>query len=93
MRQTLVKQPSESRVFAMDFAAQLADGESLTSVSSVTAAPSGLTISGAATLSGAVASQRIAGGTAGVRYVVTFVVTTSASNTLEGEGYLLVKEL
>lgn len=92
-RQTLIKQPGESRLFAMDFAGQLADGETISAVNSVTATPSGLTISGAPTYSGAKASQRIAGGSAGVRYVVTFVVTTSASNVLEGEGYLLVKDL
>lgn len=90
---SLVKQPSESRNFSMDFSALLAPGESLTAVSSVVAVPAGLTLSGAATVSGAVATQRILGGTSGTKYVVTFVVTTSLSNTLEGEGILQVKDL
>jgi len=90
-----VKQPAESRLFAMDFTALLGVGETLAGVTSVTALPASpaLTLSGAATYSGAFASQRILGGTAGVRYKVTFVVTTSASNTLEGEGILQVKDL
>lgn len=90
---TLTKQPAESRLFEMDFAAMLATGETLSSVSSVTAAPAGLTLTGAASASGTSAFQRIEGGTAGVTYRVTFVVVTSNGNTLEGEGNLAVRDL
>lgn len=91
--QTLIKQPSESRLYTMEFAANLASGETLTSVSSVTASPSGLDLSATPSVSGTKAQQRIASGTAGVQYKVTFVVVTSAGNTLEGEGYLTVRQL
>lgn len=90
---SLVKQPSESRIFSMDFAGLMAAGETITSVSSVTATPNGLTLAGSPAASGQVATQRIAGGTSGHKYVVTFIVTTSLGNTLEGEGILQVRDL
>lgn len=90
---TLIKQPSENRLYSMDFAANLDEGETILSVSSVVAAPPGLTLSGSASASGTRASQRILGGTDGVLYKVTFIVVTSSGNTLEGEGFLRVKEL
>jgi hypothetical protein len=90
--ETLVKQPAESRLFSMDFSPLMATGETISAVSSCTALPTGLTISGAAT-SGQVATARIAAGTAGTKYKVTFVVTTSAGNTLEAEGVLQVRNL
>lgn len=90
---SLIKQPSESRLFAMDFSANLAAGESLASVVSVTVDKAGLTITDPPTYGGTKAQQRISGGTAETRYKVTFVVTTSAGNTLEGEGILQVMDL
>ena len=91
--QTLTKQPSESRQYAMEFAPMLEPGETLTAVSSVAATPTGLTLVGPAAFSGSVAQQRISGGTDAVTYKVTFVVTTTDGNTLEAEGYLRVKAL
>jgi hypothetical protein len=90
---TLIKQPSENRLYTMDFSAMLAAGETVTAVSSVVATPAGLTLNGAAIVNGALASQRISGGTSGAEYKVTFVVTTSGGNILEGEGFLQVKDL
>lgn len=92
MSDTRVKQPAESRLFSMDFTADLSPAEVLVTAS-CTAAPTGLTLTGPASVNSKVAQQRIAGGTAGTRYKVTFVVTTSLGNTLEAEGYLLVKDL
>lgn len=77
----------------MDFAALLARGETLTAVSSVVASPSGLTLSGIAAVSGTLAQQRISGGVSGKEYKVTFIVTTTAGNTIEGDGILQVKDL
>lgn len=77
----------------MDFSPLLAAGETITSVTSVVASPNTLTLSGPATFTGAFAVQRIAGGTAGTKYKVTFVVVTSMGNTLESEGFLQVKDL
>lgn len=90
---TLIKQPTESRLYTMEFASNMEESETITAVSSVTATPSGLTLSGGAGFNGTRATQRISGGVAGTRYKVTFVVTTSNGNTLEGEGYLRVTEL
>lgn len=92
-----VKQPSESRVYTMDFSAQLAQGEVITGVTSVAYdGPTGdttLVISGIASYTDTTANQRISGGTSGARYDVTMIVTTSFGNTLEGEGVLQVKDL
>lgn len=87
--QKLDKQPSESRVYDIDFAANLATGETINAVSSLTAAPSGLTL-GSASFTNTKAQVRISGGVTGTQYKITAIVTTSDSNTLEGEGNLLV---
>ena len=92
--QTLIKQPAESRLYTMDFSQNLASGVTLSSVTSVAASPSGLTLSGAAAVSNDVyAQQQISGGTAGIVYTVTFVVVDSQGNTLEGEGKLQVRSI
>lgn len=88
--ETLTKQPSESKVFTMDFSANLASGETIASVTSVTADISGLTI-GTPVVGTRSAQVRISGGTVDTLYKVTFVVVTSASNTLEAEGYLRIE--
>jgi hypothetical protein len=92
---TLVKQPSEDRLYAMDFASMLGVGETIVTVDSVTATPDDgeISLDGAAVASGTEAQQRISGGVSGVTYKVTFVVTTSADNVLEGEGNLQVRNL
>jgi hypothetical protein len=90
---TLTKQPNEDRLYEMQFVGLLAAGETITGVTSVTATPAGLTLSGAPTYEGSIAKQRISGGTNGTTYKVTFVVTTSDGNVLEGEGKLKVRDL
>ena len=92
---SLVKQPSENRVYVMDFSGLMSKGETIASVTSVTyTGPDvALTLSGPVTYSGVYAQQRIEGGTSGIKYKVTFVVTTSLGNTLQGEGLLQVKDL
>lgn len=85
----LEKQPSESLLYDMDFVGRMEDDVTLTAVVSVTGAPTGLTI-GSASYSGTRAQFRISGGTAGTKYKLTVVVTTSDGNTLEGEGNLFV---
>lgn len=88
---TLEKQASESLLYDMEFLGRLDEGETLSTVTSFTGSPSGLTI-GSASVSGTRAQARISAGTAGTKYKITVVVTTSASNTLEGEGYLFVRD-
>lgn len=101
MPSTLKKQPSESYLYDMDFTPRLALAETIAGVTSIAqqiedattgvrTTTTDLTISGQANTTKNV-QCRIAGGTAGVLYVVTFVVTTSAGNTVEAEGYLAVE--
>jgi hypothetical protein len=91
--QSLIKQPAESRLYSMDFAGLLAQGETVTTVVSIVAAPTGLTVGGSPVASGNRVSVQISGGAAGTEYKVTFVVNTSAGNIIEGEGLLQVRDL
>lgn len=88
---SLIKQPSDDRIYTMDFAALLASSETINGVTSVTAEPTGISIDGVATFGGTMAQQRISGGTSGITYKVTFIVTTTEGNILEGEGFLVVR--
>lgn len=89
---SLIKQPSESRLFEMSFVPRLLPDETLLAVNSITVDKDGLTLSGSPTLGSTSVFQRISGGDAGVRYKVTFRVTTSLSNDLEAEGILQVED-
>lgn len=89
--QVLTKRPAESRIYNMDFAGKMEAGETIAGVSSWTSSPDGLTV-GSAAYSGQVAQARLSGGTDGVKYLQTVVVTTSAGNTLQAEGYLFVRD-
>jgi hypothetical protein len=75
------KDPAESLPYTFDFAGQLVQGETVSGVTSVSATPSGLTLSGAPVLNGSIVTQRITGGTSGARYLVSAQVTTSQGNT------------
>lgn len=92
---TVIKQPSESRLYTMEFAALLGSGETLSTVVSVladrvTVPP--LTITATA-VSGTTLTFRLASGLAGTRYKVTGIVTTSGGNTIEGEGIVQLEDL
>ena len=89
----LIKQPSEDNVYTFEFRQLLADEESISSVTSVSGAPSGLTIGAPTHDSNSKVHVRISGGAADVKYKITAVVTTSLGNTKEGEGYLLVTDI
>lgn len=94
MSHPLTKQPSESRIYAFNFSANLASGETIVAspVPTVTATPTGLTISSVAPDStGKKVQCRIASGTDGIQYKVTSTATTSLGNTLEEEGDLVVE--
>lgn len=77
----------------MEFMPLMDADETITSVTSVTALPAGLTLVGVPTFAGTMAQQRIAGGVDSITYKVTFIVVTSKGNTLEGEGNLVVKNI
>jgi hypothetical protein len=93
--QTLTKQPSESRAYDMDFRGILDDGVTVASVTSFTASPTtvpALTITGTA-FAGTVVQRQIAAGANDTMYKVTCIIVDSQGNTIEGEGYLYVKDL
>lgn len=93
--QTLEKQPSESRLYDVEFAALLAGDDTLASVVSVTVSPASTTpalVVGSATYSGTRAQFRVSAGKAETRYVFTVVVTSVGGDTLEFEGALFVTE-
>lgn len=92
MASTLVKQPSESRLYDFEFANLLASGVTLSSVQSLTADSAGLTL-GSATVSGTRVQVRIGAGTHGATYKLTCIAVDSQSNVLEAEGYLSVQDL
>lgn len=92
---TAIKQPSESRLFTMEFAALLGTGESLSTVVTVVVdkvTVPVLVVSNTA-VSGSTLTFRLAAGLGGTRYKVTGIVTTSAGNTLEGEGIIQVEDV
>lgn len=90
------KKLAEAILLPFDFISKLANGETIstkvvTSVvwSGVDASPSSM-ISGAASHSGSVVSQLITGGVAGVTYYLLCTITTSAGQTLQLAGFLVV---
>lgn len=87
----LTKRPGESRLYDFDFAGVMATGETISTVTGVTATPTGLTV-GATSSSGTIAQVRLSGGTDRTIYELTCTVTTSASNTLELVGRLQVRD-
>lgn len=83
-----------TQTYQFDFSSLLAVGETIstqsvaaTVYSGTDASPSSI-ISGSATASGAVVSQKITAGTVGVIYKLVCTITTSASQTLQLAGYL-----
>lgn len=85
----LEKEPSDSRLYDIDFTGLLGAAETVSSVSSLTVSPTGPTL-GSSVASGKRVQFRASGGTAGAKYKITAVVVTSASNTIEGDVYLNV---
>lgn len=86
----------ETKVYSFDFSSALAVGETVSTqvvtaavYSGVDASPSSL-ISGLASASGAVVSQKITGGVLGVLYELLCTITTSLGQTLLLSGYLAV---
>jgi hypothetical protein len=89
----LIKQPSESRVYAVNFRNLLATGDSITAVTSVTASPTAELTFGTAVISSPRVKFRVEDGVAGTSYKITVVVTTTSGDTLKGDGDLEVSDL
>ena len=90
------KRAGETRLLAFDFGSLLAAGETVstqtvaaTVYTGTDASPSGV-ISGSATASGSVVSQKVTGGTAGNIYNLICTITTSAGQTLKIAGLLAI---
>ena len=101
--QRLVKQPSETRKFGMEFNNLLGTSETITTITSVSAekidgSTSDLTITSSGIESSAVSSKNslvtfwIAGGTTGNTYKLEVLAVTSSSAILEGDGILYVTD-
>ena len=101
---TITKQPGETRLVSMEFSNKMVTGESLISIVNVTqslvdgGATTDLVFSGQV-FSGQIAQFLVSGGTIPDRtdinycdYKVTVEVTTDASQILENDGILRVKE-
>ena len=95
---TLWKQPSEERLFDFYFDNKMRTGETILSVDSVVSDPAGITFI-STSFSGQVVQLLVAGGVNPDRgdldytkYKITVTVSTSASQVLENEGFLHVKE-
>lgn len=91
--QRCVKYPEEAVGYAMDFSKLLASGETITSIISVVASPTGtssdLAITGQAIV-GSQVQMKIAAGAAGTSYRVAVQVNTSLGYIREGKGSLVV---
>lgn len=101
--QRLVKQPSETRKFGMEFDNLLSTSETITTITSVFAekidgSTSDLAITSSGIESSAVSSKNslvtfwIAGGTTGNTYKLEVLAVTSSSAILEGDGILYVTD-
>lgn len=87
----IIKQPSEVKFYAIDFANDIGSGDSLTSVTSVTVTPTGPTIT-EETISGTTVTFTIDGGTHETMYLIEAIAVTTDGETLEGDGYLYVTD-
>ena len=87
----LYKQPSESKVLSIEFADQLASGDSLASITSVTESTGGITIA-STSISGTTVVGTYSSGTDGTTYHIVAIVVTANSETLEVDVFLRVED-
>ena len=95
--QTLCKQPSEKRVYEMQFANLLTTGETVTGIFSVNSelmggGTSDLTIIDETVVDSNKVTMWISGGAHAQRYRVEVIVGTSGGAILEGDGILKVSD-
>ena len=87
----LIKQPSETVVLYIEFEDQLATGDSLASIVSVTESTGAITITGE-TISGTQVYATYSGGVDGTTYTIEAIVNTTDSEILEVDVYLLTTD-
>jgi len=92
MSATLCKQPSESRLYSMDFAPRITPGDTVASVISIISDPNTDLVIGPGVIdpTNLIVQSRLSGGLDGVTYKVTFLVNTTAGDILEADGFLAV---
>jgi hypothetical protein len=96
--QRLCKQPAETRFFEMDFTSVLGTDESISSITSIVSEkvggyPTDLSITSSGVAAGSKKiTMYIASGALGSTYRVEVLVTTDASQILEGDGILYVTD-
>jgi hypothetical protein len=99
----LVKQPTETRKFGMEFNNLLGTSETVSSITSVVSekidgSTTDLTITSSGVETSTVSSKNslvtfwVAGGTTGNTYKIEVLVATSSSAVLEGDGILFVTD-
>ena len=95
----LVKQPDENRLYNIPFSQELRSSDTISSVTSVTAAAQGdvtqvtaLTIAEAPAHDDDTVQPRISGGTDGERYKIEAIVATAGGDTLEVDVMLKVED-
>lgn len=85
----LYKQPTETKIFDIEFSHQLASGDSLSSITSVTDQAGVLSIS-STSITGTKVRGTYAGGVDGTTYHIVAIVVTANGETLEVDVYLRV---
>lgn len=87
----LQKYAGELRTYVFDFSlqAEIVAGDTISTISSVTATPSGLFV-GASSIVGNTVKVILSQGTASTTYTVVCLITTSSGATIEGIGSLQV---
>jgi hypothetical protein len=101
--QRLVKQPTETRKFGMEFNNLLGTSETVSSITSIVSekidgSTTDLTITSSGIETSTVSSKNslvtlwVAGGTTGNTYKIEVLVATSSSSILEGDGILFVTD-
>ena len=97
--QRLCKQPAEKRKFTMDFTNILGTGELIQGITSVNAEKEGgytsdLSITSTGIVSGSKKCDMfIESGTLGNTYRIEVLITTDASQILEGDGILFITDM
>lgn len=92
---SVIKQPGESRLYPMEFAALLVEGETISGIDSITkdkTTTPDLVIAEQA-YSGSIVQFRVSGGVDGTKYKITVRVDTTAGNLIEGEGIIQCEDL
>jgi hypothetical protein len=85
-----VKDPADDLNYGLDFTSQMTiDNDTLSSVTSVSCVPTGLTIA-QITPVGSIVTFRVTGGVSGYQYTLTAVIETTGGNTFSRSATLSV---